>query len=162
MIISKFWTDMYNARTFINDPVRYKNPFSSKRNQIVFNLFRIKENCDRIILNEGAINSIIAGPDSVASFGKYISDEQLKMIIDKHPARIYVSLDTDAREKAEKLCNKLLSLSNSEIYLVELPDNKDASDLGREGYNYYIDTAKRYTNQSIYLIEKYISQLKSV
>lgn len=170
-VINKYWTDMYNARTYIDDPIRYKNPRSSKRNSIVFNLFRIHENCNRIIINEGAINSIIAGKDSVASFGKYISDEQLNMIISKKPSKIYVSLDTDAREKAEKLCDKLVSLSNSKIYLVKLPekwDDKeqkmkglDASDLGRDLYQEYINRAVEYKNRSIYFLENIFSKLGS-
>lgn len=168
-VISNCWTDMYNGRTYIDDPVRYKNPKSSQKNKIVFNLHRIKDNPDRIIINEGALNSIVAGEDSVASFGKYISDEQLLSILEKKPKKIYVSLDTDARDKAEKLCEKIISLSNSEVYLVELPetidkDGKpkglDAADLGREVYESYLDSARLYTNKSIYLIGKYMEGLK--
>lgn len=168
-VISRFWTDMYNARSYIDDPVRYKNPSSSKKSKIVFNLHNIKDNPGRIIINEGAINSIVAGEDSVASFGKYISDEQLQMILSKRPKKVYISLDTDARDNAEELCRKVIEMSNSEVYLVELPEywdetkgkmkGLDASDLGRDKYNEYLNNARRYVSKSIYLISKYIEEL---
>ena len=111
------------------------------------------------ITDEGAINSIIAGDDSVATFGKYVSDDQLNMILKKEPEKIYVSLDTDAREQAEKLCSRIVELTSSEVYLVELPEGKDASDLGRAQYQYYLNTAKRYKTSSIYFLENFISSL---
>ena len=164
-VISNIWTDMYVARTYIDDKVRYKNPSSSKAHDLVFNLHRIPQNPDRIIINEGAINSIIAGRDSVATFGKHVSDSQLMSILAKNPKKIYVSLDVDAREIAEDLCNRLVSYGDAEVYLVELPtDDKhpkglDASDLGRQHYLEIVNSARRYTKKSIFLIEKFIEEL---
>lgn len=158
-VISNIWTDIYVARSYIGDPVRYKNSKSSKKSKIVFNLHRVPKGVNRLILNEGAINSIIAGDDSVATFGKYVSDDQLSMILKKEPEKIYVSLDTDAREQAEKLCSRIVELTSSEVYLVELPEGKDASDLGRAQYQYYLNTAKRYKTSSIYFLENFISSL---
>ena len=158
-VYGKIWTDVYVARTFIDDPVRYKNPRSSRAHELVFNLHRIENNLPRIIINEGAINSIIAGKDSVATFGKHVSYYQLKSILEKKPQSIYVSLDTDARDKAEKLCSRIISHTDIPTYLVELPDNKDASDLGQEAYLDYVGSAKQYTKSSIYVISKAISEL---
>lgn len=168
-IISNIWTDLYVARTYIDDPIRYKNPSSSKAHDIVFNLHRIPDNPERIILNEGAINSIIAGTDSIATYGKHVSDTQLKAILAKHPQKIYVSLDTDAENIAEELCSRIKAISDTKTYLVELPsvwsekDKKqkglDASDLGKERYLEYVNSAKEYTSSSVFSIEKYINQI---
>lgn len=168
-VISNIWTDLYVARTFIDDPVRYKNPSSSKAHDIVFNLHRIPDNPERIILNEGAINSIIAGTDSIATYGKHVSDIQLNQILQKHPKRLYVSLDTDAENIAEELCRRIKSLSDTKLYLLELPqvwsesDKKykglDASDLGRDRYLGYVDSAREYTSSSIFTIEKYMTSI---
>ena len=168
-IISNIWTDLYVARTYIDDPIRYKNPSSSKAHDIVFNLHRIPDNPERIILNEGAINSIIAGTDSIATYGKHVSDTQLKAILAKHPQKIYVSLDTDAENIAEELCSRIKAISDTKAYLVELPsvwsekDKKqkglDASDLGKERYLEYVNSAKEYTSSSVFSIEKYINQI---
>lgn len=167
-VISNIWTDMYVARTYIDDKIRYRNPPASKAHDLVFNLHRIPQNPDRIILNEGAINSIIAGNDSVAAFGKHVSDIQLMSILSKNPKKIYVSLDTDARELAEELCDKIICYGNCEVYLVELPEARlpdgttkglDASDLGRSNYLELVNSARRYTRKSIFMIEKFINDL---
>lgn len=169
-VISNIWTDMYVARTYVDDPVRYHNPSASKAHDIVFNLHRIPQNPDRIILNEGCINSIIAGTDSVATFGKHVSDAQLMAILAKRPKKIYVSLDTDARSQAEELCSRLISYGDSEVYFVELPERTlddgskkgmDASDLGRRQYLEILNSAKRYENRSTFMIQNFIESLGS-
>ena len=74
-------------------------------------------------------------------------------------------MDVDAREIAEDLCNRLVSYGDAEVYLVELPtDDKhpkglDASDLGRQHYLEIVNSARRYTKKSIFLIEKFIEEL---
>lgn len=170
-VISNIWTDLYVARTYIDDPVRYKNPSSSKAHDIVFNLHRIPDNPERIILNEGAINSIIAGTDSVATYGKHVSDVQLHSILAKHPKKLYVSLDTDAENVAEQLCKRIKSLSDTQLFLMELPQvwndkekkykGLDASDLGKSKYLEYVESAKEYTSSSSFLIEKYMNSIIS-
>ena len=72
-LTSNLWTDMYVARSFTNSPRRYLNPPLSKSHASVFNLNLIEDNPHYIIINEGVINSIIAGRYSVATFGKYVS-----------------------------------------------------------------------------------------
>lgn len=170
-IYSNIWTDMFTGRTYVGDNRRYYNPPSSKKNEIVFNLHRIDNNPHRIIINEGPINSIIAGRDSVATYGKYVSDTQLSMILSKNPEHIYVSLDSDARDKAEQLCDRIVSLSDAIVHLVELPevwdDNKkemkglDASDLGKKLYEECLTNSKIYTNSSMYFIEEFLSHYES-
>lgn len=153
----KIFTDMYVARTYVNDPRRYKNPASSERNHIVFNLHRIPENCDRVIINEGCINSIVAGRDSVATFGKYVSDEQLDMILAKHPKKVYVSLDLDAHDKAVDLCRRIRNKTDKvEVYLMEFDDDRDASDLGRYEYMKVLERARLYTDDTTYVIENFL------
>lgn len=160
-VVGKVFTDMYVARTYIGDSTRYKNSLGAKRNQIVFNLHRIPDNPPCIIINEGAINSIIAGRLSVATYGKFVSDTQLKMILAKNPQSIYVSLDTDARKYAMKVCRRIRELSpRTPVYPVELPDNKDASDLGHDLYMKYILDAHQYQDYSTYVIQNYLKSLE--
>lgn len=161
-VISKNWTDMYVARTYIDHPNRYKNPANSKKSQILFNYHRIPDNPKYMILNEGPLNSIIAGKLSVASFGKVLSDTQLQMILDKHPEHLYVSYDTDAIEYALKVCDSVKSRSDIHVHLVELPevvsnttgDKKglDAVDLGRDKYYEIVFNTPEFINSKIYKI----------
>lgn len=144
-VIAGKFTDMYSARTYIGTEPKYLNPKNSPRAKIVFNLHNQKQECDQIIINEGVLTSIAAGYDSVATYGKSVTDSQIDQIIAKKPKRIYVSLDNDAKPeeglmkdptkyKVDELIKKLLLRSDSEIYLVQMPPNKDAVDVGRDYY----------------------------
>lgn len=144
-VIAKNWTDMYSARAYIKLEPKYRNPKNSPRAKTVFNLHNIPQNADQIIINEGVLTSIVAGRDSVATYGKAVTDEQIKQIVNKKPKRIYVSLDNDAdpenglyndptKNKIDELIRKLLITSNADIYYVRTPPGKDAVDLGREVY----------------------------
>lgn len=161
-IISKNWTDMYTARSYLNKEPRYKNPMSSRKSKILFNYHRIPDNPEYVILNEGMMNSIIAGELSVASFGKVLSNDQLKLLLDKNPKHIYVSYDTDARKYALQACDKIKSRSNIKVHLVELPEywnskrqemrGMDAVDLGREKYLDIVFNTPEFINSKIYNI----------
>ena len=153
-VISNRWTDQYVARDYRGSKIRYLNPKNNKTHQIVFNLHRIENNPDSIIINEGVINSIIAGYNSVATYGKYVSDTQLYSILSKKPDKIYVSLDYDAIDLAEKLCYRISLLSDSKVYLVRLEDGLDASDLGRNSYLEVVNNSIEYKSPSLYELNK--------
>ena len=85
----------------------------------------------------------------------------MNLILQKKPESIYVSLDTDARDKAEKLCDRIISLSDAKVMFVELPEGKDASDLGRNNYLEILNNARQYTNKAVYFIEQMIESLGS-
>ena len=144
-ILYRDYTDMFTARTFIDHPNRYYNPPNSQKSKILFNLHNIPANPDYIILNEGPLNSIIAGDYSVASYGKVLSNAQFKLIKDLNPKEIYISYDTDAEEQSEALCKKFLSYTDIVPHKVMLPENKDAVDLGHERYLDIVLNTKKYT-----------------
>jgi len=163
-IIATQWTDMYSARTYTGLEPKYLNPKNSPRARTVFNLHNQKENCEQIIINEGVLTSIAAGYDSVATYGKSVTDEQIRQIVGKNSKRIYVSLDNDAKPedgimrdptqyKVDELVGKLLNNSKSEIYLVRMPPGKDAVDVGRDYYrNTLIANAVRIKNMNEYML----------
>lgn len=134
-VVRRNWTDFYTGRAILNDmKPRYYNSRSSNKKNIVFNLHNIV-NGQEIIVNEGSINSIIAGDNSVAILGKHASDEQIRQICMKNPPVLYISLDTDARKNALTLASKFHEqLPNCLIKLVDLPDGEDAASLGRLNY----------------------------
>lgn len=142
-IINNNWTDFYTCRAILDSMYpRYLNSKFSNKTEFVFNIDNIKFGED-IIINEGCINSIIAGDNSVAILGKYISNSQLNQIVSKEPRRIYISLDGDALENSLKLADILHNrLPACEIRLVDLSDGKDAADLGRLDYLERIEDSK--------------------
>ena len=134
-IINNNWTDFYTCRAILDTMYpRYLNSKLSNKTEIVFNIDNIKFGED-IIVNEGCINSIIAGDNSVAILGKYASNNQILQIVSKEPRRIYISLDGDAKTNSLRLAKIFHSkLPSCEIRLVDLSDDKDAADLGRLNY----------------------------
>lgn len=146
-VINRNWTDTYVARSYINSPKRYLNPTRVKSHDIVFNLHNIEKDIDTIIINEGVINSIIAGKNSVATFGKYVSNIQLKSILDKNPKEIILSLDRDAIDMSYQLARKIFSIKPIKVKVLELPMKVDASDLGRERYHKLIKETEYYNEE---------------
>lgn len=138
------YTDMFTARTFTGQPNRYYNPPNSQKSKLLFGMQNVPENPEYLILNEGPLNSIIAGDCSVASYGKALSNTQFRLIKDLHPKDIYISYDQDADEQSESLCRKFLAYTDITPHMVRLPDNRDAVDLGRERYLDIVLNTKKF------------------
>lgn len=141
-IVLRNWTDFYTARAIFSDIVpKYWNSKFVNKSEIVYNLFRVSAGGD-LIINEGCINSIIAGDNSVAILGKSISKSQLFQICRLKSKRIFISLDYDAKDQALALASKLKKFTSSEIRLVELPDGEDASSMGKKLYQDCLNDSK--------------------
>lgn len=153
------YTDMFVGRTYINHDKKYKNPVNSPKSKVVFNLHRIREGSS-IIITEGAFSAISAGKNAVAIYGKYLSNYQYKLIVKNRPKLIYVSLDSDAFKESVELCSRFQSNTDIEVRLVELPHDKDPSDLGREKFLTYLDSASVFNRFKVFLSSKYAPQVK--
>lgn len=142
------YTDMYVARKIydsLDDLPKYLNPVGNNKSNIVFNLHTIPNRVP-VIITEGVFSCISAGPNAVATYGKAVSDEQIKLIIDKEPSSIYVSLDPDAYDNfSVKLCKRIHKVdSRIPLYLIKLPDGEDPNSLGTEVYYNYVRNAQKY------------------
>jgi len=148
-------TDMYVARNYLNDYKKYKNPRGSASNSTVFNLHRIPDNPDYLIICEGVFSAMAVDRNAVATYGKNFSEKQLTSIIEKNPKIVYVSYDPDAMHKAEELCEYLSRRfdSTKEVRLVELPDDLDPADVGRERFRDYLEDAYLYKDSVSYIID---------
>lgn len=108
----------------------------SKRN-VVWNMNHVTNDCDMVIC-EGVFNAISSTQDNyvgVATFGKSITDDQIRLMRDLNPRSYLLFLDNDAREQQLELYQRLISVgvANNKIRLVDNPyGNKDANDLGKE------------------------------
>jgi hypothetical protein len=147
----KIWTDIYSARSYINQTPKYYMPEDCNKNNIVFNLHNISDGCDNIFINEGVITSIFAGETSVAVFGSKPSEKQLSLISSKKAKNYYCTLDGDAagrlpnQNMAESLSKKIGKESN--IYFVNMPEDRDAADMGNKVYlEYVMDSRILYNN----------------
>lgn len=138
------YTDMYSARSYIDQEPKYSNPYDVNKSHIVFNLHRIKEG-STIILVEGALTAIAAGYHAVATYGKNLSKVQASLIAKKKPKVIYVNYDFGAEKESYEAC-KLLSkyCPEAEIREVLMISEKDAADLTKEEYVKCLEDAKLY------------------
>lgn len=156
------WTDMYSARSYLGQMPKYMNPDECNKSNIVFNLHNIKEGSD-IYVVEGVLTAICAGKDAVAVYGCHPSETQIHMILDKKPKNIYCVLDNDAagRRPNEELAKKFTDLvsSDTNVYIVYMPEGVDAADVGEERFKKYVQDNKVRCYDSVYT--KLVSYVKN-
>ena len=158
------WTDMYSARTIIDQIPKYKNPTGAKKNTLVFNLKSIKDNQDKVIIVEGVITAICGGKDCVATYGCHPSDDQLNQIISRKPKSIYCCLDGDEAGQSgmKDLLNYLEEHYQGTLYYVTMPKDQDACDMGYKKFRGYIETNKReYNGSFLYGLMKKIGEISN-
>ena len=140
------FTDMYVARSYSKwvEP-KYMNPDDSNKANIVFNLFRLPENCDRIICCEGVFSAIAAGRNAVCCYGSKPSESQVSQIVEKNPKEFIACLDNDLAgyksniDLAIKIKQKL---PNCKVSFIPMPKETDPADMGHENFLKYLDANK--------------------
>lgn len=138
----------FTARTILNNAdKRYLNPPKGvtryTRAETVFNIDNIKAG-ERCVIMEGALNAMICGRDAVASFGKFVTFEQVSKLIHKHCSEYVIALDSDALSEAYDLARQLIHAGQT-VRLAEFPEGKDAADLGREATREIIEHSRLLT-----------------
>jgi hypothetical protein len=112
----------YEAESF-----KHKNPDYSK-NCVGFELFI---NWDLpIVLVEGAFDAIAVRRNAIPLFGKTISEDLRKKIIERKVSKLYICLDKDAQKQALKHAEYFMN-NGVEVYFVDLQD-KDPAEIGFE------------------------------
>lgn len=121
----------------------------SKKN-VIWNMNHVTNDCDMVIC-EGVFNAITCTQGNyvgVATFGKNITNDQIKLMKSLNSKRYYLFLDNDAVQQQLELYQRLVNMgvANDKIRLVENPYNtQDANDLGKEITKRLLDKAKPIT-----------------
>ena len=123
------------GRSFYETTMKYKNPFVSK-DVIGFDLFINWS--EPIILCEGVFDAITIKRNAIPLFGKTIPKKLERKIIEKNVQDIYIALDTDAIKDSLKICEKFMNQGRN-VYMVDLPNNTDPSDLGFEKIHNFLE-----------------------
>ena len=123
------------GRSFYDTTMKYKNPFVSK-DVIGFDLFINWS--EPIILCEGVFDAITVKRNAIPLFGKTIPKKLERKIIEKNVQDIYIALDTDAIKDSLKICEKFMNQGRN-VYMVDLPNNTDPSDLGFEKIHNFLE-----------------------
>lgn len=118
----------YMARSYYSDQTyKYLNPKSDK-NVVGFELF-INWNLP-IVLVEGVFDAMAIRFNAIPLFGKTISQDLKKKIVEKKVQKVYICLDNDARKQAIAHVEYLLKYG-VEVYYVDL-QKKDPAEIGFE------------------------------
>lgn len=110
-----------------NGTYKHKNPDYSK-NCVGFELF-INWNLP-IVLVEGAFDAIAVRRNAIPLFGKSISEDLRKKIIENKVSKVYICLDKDAQKQALEHAEYFMN-NGIEVYFVDLHE-KDPADIGFE------------------------------
>lgn len=112
----------YDSESF-----KHKNPDVSK-NCVGFELFI---NWDLpIVLVEGSFDAITVRRNAIPLFGKTISEDLRKKIIEHKVSKLYICLDKDAQKQALEHAEYFMN-NGIEVYFVNLQD-KDPAEIGFE------------------------------
>jgi hypothetical protein len=88
-------------------------------------------NYDEVCITEGVFNSISIGKNSVAIMGKYLSDNQLKILSQCQFKRYTIALDNDAKKEMYDIADKL-RLYSENVYITKYPDDRDINKLWQD------------------------------
>jgi hypothetical protein len=115
-----FWV----ARDYSGETdIKYLNPTDRSRRYHVFNLEQAQEYQD-VVITEGVFSAIAAGPNAIATFGKYVTVDQLIQLEQAKFRTYYVALDGDARPQSSYVARWLRS-HGCDVRLVILPPTED-------------------------------------
>jgi DNA primase len=96
-----------------------------------------------VILCEGVFDAMTIKRNAIPLFGKKISTNLMKKIIESKVEKIYLALDEDALKDAFKHAETFLSYGKK-VYLIEMGD-KDPSELGFENFTKLLHNATKLT-----------------
>jgi DNA primase len=108
-----------------------------------------KKKFNSVVITEGTISAIRAGLNAVATYGKYVSPEQVEMLAslqtkaDAGPISYIVALDGDALSYSMKLARRLFA-RGLQTSVVMLPDGHDPASLPKEEWLRLRDSALPY------------------
>ena len=100
-----------------------------------------------VILCEGVFDAMSIKRNAIPLFGKKISSNLMKKIIESNVKKIYLALDEDALKDAFNHAETFLSYGK-EVYLIEM-EGKDPSELGFEGFTKLLHNAIPLTTSTL-------------
>lgn len=103
---------------------------------------------DEVILTEGIFDAISVGYNGVALLGKFLKDDQKKLLIKGLPKITYVMLDEDAKEAAVTIA-KTLSTVLPNVRLLSTFNKKDPGLMTEEEVKYSLENWYPVTLQGV-------------
>ena len=136
--------NFFIARTYEGNYFKYKNPEVSK--DIVFFENLINWNAP-IVICEGVFDAMAIRRNAIPLLGKNMAPALYKKILLSSSTDVYVALDSDARNRALQISEKLLN-QGKRVYLVEMKE-KDPSEMGFASFTEHIQSAQELDLSSL-------------
>jgi hypothetical protein len=141
---TRYWT----ARAYVDGvKPKYLNPYGIPRHSVMFNQEAIEASkFDHVIICEGVISAIVAGPNAVATYGRCVTDAQISILLGFQVARFIIASETDCDAKKNTLAlAEALRRCGKEVCIVDCPEGQDPADMGREAFLRLVNLAEPYT-----------------
>jgi len=132
------------ARSYDGNFYKYRNPEVSKDVIFFENLINWGT---PIILCEGVFDAMAIRRNSIPILGKNISKTLYKKILTSQVKDIYIALDSDAKDRALEIAEKLLN-QGKKAYIVNMED-KDPSEMGFQAFTTLIQQAEELDLSSL-------------
>ena len=100
-----------------------------------------------IILCEGVFDAMAIRRNAIPILGKNISKTLYKKILTSQVKDIYIALDSDAKDRALEIAEKLLN-QGKKAYIVNMKD-KDPSEMGFQAFTTLIQQAEELDLSSL-------------
>lgn len=132
------------ARTINGEEPKYLNPKERYRRNYLFN-YDQAIGYETVVVTEGVFSSLAVGENAVAAFGKYVTPEQIKLLLKMNAKEYIIALDEDAQENAVR-CASLLSARGARVRIAELPKGEDPDSISQDELQRVLDAAYSYTH----------------
>ena len=124
--------------------MKYFNAPGVQRSNQLYNLGRFRqEGFTKVVITEGPISAIVAGRNAVATYGKQVTERQIRKLKLLGSKSYYIALDPDAKGNAVSLAKRLAS-TGKKVYLVNMPDGEDPASLGRVRFHRALTQAAEF------------------
>lgn len=147
------------ARLFTDDiKEKYTGP-PIKKNNVIFNELYVDFN-KPILLVEGFFDLVGSGHDNcIPLLGSLLSKEsKLYHKLAENKPEVTICLDRDAIEKQQSVLETLKDVI-PDLYYIELEDDRDISDLGKDKFQEILKTKERFTKEPLVNLEKRIRMI---
>lgn len=134
----------FTGRSYEKNWMKYKNPELPKTFIPFENLINWNQ---PIIVCEGVFDAISIKRNVIPILGKTITDFLLKSFLEHNVQKVFVALDPDAKQVALRYSEQLERIG-IQVYLVNLPDGKDPSDLGFEKFTRLVAESEKIDTHS--------------
>lgn len=136
----RYWT----ARTYLPDVnPKYLNPYNVPRRNVLFNQQRAEDQkYEEVIICEGTISAIVAGPNAVSTYGRCVTNAQIEILMSLPASRFIIASESDRDAKKNTLAlAETLTRRSRRVYILDLPEGKDPADLGRDAFQKLLGSA---------------------